>query len=198
MSSLSVEIRNLAEVQDYINQVPEEEFTQAKTAFQEAAFAADKEVKGNTRNKLHVRTGMLRRSIRASVSGTDLGNLKASIFSVSVVDGQPVIYAPIHEKGGTVRAIDKYKRVPGGPYLNIPARANKTAAGVMRMPAREVFQRGGYIRRINGAKAKWGVFMDGKMMFSLVKEVKIPARLGMVKAAEGQIPTLLSKLKDLA
>jgi hypothetical protein len=85
--------------------------------------------------------------------------------------------------------------VPGGPYLNIPTSANKTASGVTRLQAREVFNRGGYITQTKGGV--WGVFLLGQMMFSLKKQVKIPARLGMIDAAEDEVPTLLNKLRNV-
>ena len=76
--------------------------------------------------------------------------------------------------------------------MNIPSSYNKTAAGVMRMGAREVFAGGGYIRPISNGR--YAVFMNGVPMFWLVKSVKIPARLQMVATIQGEVPTLLSRL----
>ena len=133
--------------------------------------------------------------MRTSVTGTKLSSLRASIYSAANVGGIPVAYAPIHEYGGTIKAIDKYTGVPGGPYLNIPTGSNKTAAGVMKMSAKMVFDDGGYIQKSKAGN--WGVFLGSQMMFVLKKQVKIPARLGMADAAESQIPTILSSLQEL-
>jgi len=106
-----------------------------------------------------------------------------------------VVYAPIHEYGGVIKAARAYRKVPGGPYLNIPASANKTKAGVMRYTAKDVFQMGGYIRRIG---RRWGVMLGKQLMFTLHKEVTIPARLGFRDAVDAEIPTLLSELNRLS
>jgi len=185
---MDVTVTNLREVLTELNRVPQMWFEGAKTAFQKATLAASNQTKDNATSILNVRSGRLRQSIGQEVKGTAISNIKASVFS-------GVKYAVIHEFGGTVRAIDKYLGVPGGPYLNIPMSDNKTAAGVTRMQAREVFNNGGYIVRLRSGK--YGVFMDGKLMFVLVKSVTIPARLGMRDATEEQIPTLLSDLMDL-
>jgi len=188
MVIMDVTVTNLHEVLTELNRVPMMWFDGAKTAFQKATLAASNQTKDNATSILNVRSGRLRQSIGQEVKGTAISNIKASVFS-------GVKYAAIHEFGGTVRAIDKYLGVPGGPYLNIPMSDNKTAAGVTRMQAREVFNNGGYIVRLRSGK--YGVFMDGKLMFVLVKSVTIPARLGMRDATEEQIPTLLSDLMDL-
>jgi phage gpG-like protein len=192
---LNVEVKNLTEVKRYLAQLPERTFKDAKKAFSEAVFKADKKIKDNATDKLRVRTGALRRSIVSVVSGSDLDTLQASVGSASKVGGLELVYAPIHEFGGTVRAKKAYKRVLGGPYLNIPLSSNKTAAGVTRLQAREVFNQGG--RVIKTKNGKYGVLLNGQMMFILKKQVVIPARLGMIKAAEDEIPTILSRLMDL-
>jgi len=171
--------------------MPEDTFTQAKTVMSKGVAAINKQVKDNATNILNVRSGRLRRSLQFEVSGTNLKNIQASVYSASVVGGSPVAYAPIHEYGGTIKAKNKYKGVPGGPYLNIPTDANKTPAGVTRLNARQVFQAGGYI----GGRV---VFNNAdEPMFYLVKSVTIPARLGMEAAAEDEIPTILSGLASV-
>ena len=102
------------------------------------------------------------------------------------------MYAPTHEFGATIKAKNAYKGVPGGPYLNIPTRNNKTPAGVTMLQAREVFNQGGYIAKFKSGR--YGVMMDGQLMFSLHKEVEIPKRLKMIETAEGEIPTMLSRI----
>jgi len=193
---LSVDVTNLQEVVDFLNAMPVETFGQAKTVFRQAVIRTDKQIKDNATNILKVRTGNLKRSFMFDVAGTNVHNLRARVYSASVVGGKPVIYAPLHEgkpdgSDTTIRAIDKYMGVPGGPYLNIPAPANKTPSGVTRMKAREVFNAGGFI-------AKKTVFnAAGEPMFWLVKSVRIPARLGMLEAAEDEIPTILSDLQAI-
>lgn len=189
MIDITVSAENLENVQTYLSRLSEESFPTAKRLFQEAGFNMDAKVKDNARTDLKVRTGSLRRSIGSAVTGTTVATLQGSLYSAAKVGGTELKYAPIHEYGGTVRAIDKYMRVQGGPYLNIPADANKTPAGVTRMQAREVFNAGGYI-------AGKSVYLNGERMFSLVKQVSIPARLGMRQAAEDEVETLLGKLAD--
>lgn len=186
--SMSVNITNLREVVSYLDSMPAQTSVQAKAAFTGAATRADAQIKDNATNILKVRTGTLRRSINMEVKGTDLKSLKASVFSKSIVGGSEVVYAPIHEYGGTITATDKYMGVPGGPYLNIPTSQNKTAAGVTRLQAREVFNAGGYI----GGRTVFNA--EGTPMFWLTKSVTIKPRLGMVDAANDEVPTLLSDL----
>lgn len=192
---LDIQLQNLREVMDALEAIPEREFENAKRAFSAAVLNAHSEVKDNVRNKLKVRTGALARAIKTMVSGQSVDNLKAMIYAAHTVGGAEVIYAPIHEYGGTIKAKKAYAGVPGGPYLNIPTGRNKTGVGVTRMQAREVFQDGGFVAKTRSGK--WGVFLDGQMMFVLKKSVDIPARLGMRDAAENQIPTLLSELSEL-
>ena len=194
--TLRVEVRNLAEVNDYLVRFPESTFFQARNVFSEAVLAADATVKRRFESQIiKSRTDTLRKSLLTSVTGTKLNNLKASFFSAANVEGTAVKYAPLQEYGGTVRAIDKYRNVPGGPYLNIPTSANRTPAGVMRKSARMLFNEGAYIRKSNAGN--WGVFLGSQMHMLLRKEVTIPARLGMRDAADEQIPTILSKMADL-
>lgn len=194
--TLSVEVRNLGEVNDYLGRLPESTFFHAKNVFREAVLASDATVKRRFESQIiKARTGALRRSLRTSITGTKLSSLKASFFSAANVGGTAVKYAPLQEYGGTVRAIDKYRNVLGGPYLNIPTSANRTPAGVMRKSARMLFNEGAYIQK--SSAGNWGVFLGSQMMMVLRKQVTIPARLGMVDAADEQIPTILSRLANL-
>lgn len=189
-------ITGLEETRDFIDNLPEEMFDKAKVIFKDRSFAAHKAVTNRlVAGPMHSRTGLLRKSIRPIVSGSTLQNLKAGIFAGRFYQGKEVAYAPIHEYGGEVVARRAYARVSGGPYLNIPATANMTPAGVMRLTAREVFDQGGYIAKMKSGVH--GVFLNGKLMFSLHKRVVIPARLGMNKSIDDEIPTLLSQLKDM-
>lgn len=179
---------NVQEVNEWLKILPEETFTAAKTIFHKRLFEAKATTQQNATTKLHVRTGALKRSIHFEVKGTSIKTLRASLHAAGKVGGQTIKYAPINEYGGTIRAKNAYTRVPGGPYLNIPAPDNKTPAGVMRMGAREVFNQGGEIK----GRA---VYLNGVAMFYLVKSVDIPARLGMNDAADDVVPSLLRDLQ---
>jgi len=188
---LSINIVNLAEVRKYLEDFPEDTFDDAKVVFQKATLDAQVDVESNFGITLQSRTGALKRSIRTSASGKDLDSLQASIFGAAVSKGKPMVYTLMQEYGGEVIAKNAYKNVPGGPYLNIPTKSNKTPSGAQRMGAREVFRQGGYIVK---GKKRWAVMLGGKAMFILVKRVKIPASLGMRDAAEDQVPVILARL----
>lgn len=137
-----------------------------------------KRTKGATRaDGLARRTGDLARSIQTSVKGSPPNISSLEMRAVSA--GVP--YAPIHEFGGTVRA-------KNAKFLTIPAKDNLTAAGVARHPSARAFfasptvgEGKPFILR-KGGKA-WIVIgkAGGKgllFLWTLKKEVKIPARLG--------------------
>ena len=178
----SVTTINLRETVQFLEAIPANTFKTAKREIAKSLLAADEDIKTNT--DLMRRTGQLFDSIQTRVEGTNLQNLEASIFTDS-------IYATTHEHGATIKAKDKYMGVPGGPFLNIPGKANLTPAGIMRKNAKAVFDEGGHIigRTVHNADYTM-------LMFYLVKQVKIPARLHMVKSAEDQIPTMLSRIAD--
>lgn len=191
----SVQVVNLAEVNDYLRRLPETTFSQAKGVFQEAVIAADRRVKSLFGVRIQSRSGHLRRSLRTSVTGTKLDNLRASFYSAGTVAGNTVVYAPMQEYGGTIEAKNAYHGVPGGPYLNIPTRSNQTPAGVMKKSARMLFNEGAYIRKSRAGN--WGVFLENKMMMVLKKRVHITPKLSMNVSADRQIPTILSSLVRL-
>ncbi len=187
----SVVIIGSEEVQSLLNALPDHLFDRAKKAIGVSTLAVHTRVSdfSGGSNRLNSRTGLLRRSLKAKIEGSKLNSLRGSVST-------GVKYAPIHETGGTIRAKDKYLRVPGGPYLNIPLDANKTAAGVMRRNAGAVFGAGGYI--IKSKRANYIVMSNqGVPMFVLVKQVTLKARLGMVDAMEDEVPTLLGSLQRL-
>jgi len=186
---LSVEVINLSETFRYIERMPEETFEDAQFVFRTAVLAADSQVKGNFGKTLKTRSGTLRRSIQTSVEGTNLETLDARIFGAKFSGGEQLVYTLTQEFGAEIKAKNAYKNIPGGPFVNIPLSANKTPAGVQRLGAREVFNAGGYIR----GRAVFS--HDDKPMFALVKKVTIPAALGMIEAAEDQVPTILSSLQ---
>jgi len=179
------------EVLKLFKKLPDNVFKQTKKAITKAVFRSHAIVSENTRTKLHVRTGALRRSIQNIVTGNDMNSLQGSVWS-------DLIYAPFQEIGGVVRSKNnKYAHVPGGPYINIPLDPNKTPAGVMRSTSRQVFNAGGYIAKTQNGN--WIVFThQGAPMFVLIKQTKkIPPRLGMRKAQEDVVPELLVDLEHI-
>lgn len=190
MAAVNVRIVGLEEVQALFRAMPETLFKGAKKEYQRAALNVHKAVSDRIRNgtPLHSRTGNLRRQLNFGVSGTTLETLSSAVWNT-------MIYAPIQETGGTIKAKKAYLRVPGGPYLNIPLAPNKTAAGVTRRQAREVFAAGGHL--VRARSGKWLVMLDGEPQFVLVKEVDIPARLGLFDAADDEVPHLLQRLAQV-
>lgn len=176
---------NLKETIDYINGLSESTFEIAKIEMATALLKADAETKTNT--SLKRRTGGLFKSIQTRVHGTDLKSLQASIYTTS-------IYAPPHEYGATIEAKNAYNKVPGGPYLNIPTSVNKTASGVTKKTARQVFEMGGYIVKFKSGK--YGLMLNGQVVYTFHKKVDIPKRLNLIKNTEDQVPTMLSRIAD--
>ena len=195
MARAGVEIDS-AEVDKLLKEFPDHLFDAAKKALREAMFGTQRTVKNkfnkDPSNSLQSRTGDLSRSILTTLRGTTTKNLFAEVFTKK-------IYAPIHEEGGTIKAKNAFKNLPGGPYLAIPSDQNKTAAGVTRLSPRDAFLLDTVILKIkNPKKAEWLILQkDIGPLFWLVKEVDIKARLGMQKAADDEIPTLLSTLDEL-
>jgi phage gpG-like protein len=188
---IDVELEGVDEVNDLLSRIPKENFDATKAVFKDSITNIHKEVTDRIRfGPLNSRTGQLARSMTTSVEGSSMRNISARVYTKSP-------YAPIQELGGTVRAKRAYKGLKGGPYLNIPASANKTSAGVMRSPASSVFSQGGYIVPITSPRARYAVMLNGVPMFWLVKDVKIPPRLGLIKATEDEVPTLLSSLDQV-
>lgn len=172
---------------DALKKIPGEVFQDAKKVFQKGVFDAQDTMKKRLDSVLNVRTGQLRRSMRTYVKGNDIDNLEAGIYFTSK-------YAPIQEFGGTIKGKKAYKRVPGGPYLNIPTKFNQTASGVMRNTALAVFGQGGKIVKVYG---KYKVFLKGRPMFTLVKSVDIPARMGFLETAQKQYKEMIKELEKL-
>lgn len=193
---IKIGVVGVAEVEDLLTQLPNRTFDATKQAISTSVFNVHRKVSDRVRDgrivegteSLHARTGALRRSLTPRVSGTTFKTLDGRVFTTS-------LYAPTHEFGATIKAKNKYLRVPGGPYLNIPLPKNKTAAGVTRKTARQVFQGGGYIAK--GPRRYVVMGSDHTPMFVLVKSVKIKPRLGMRKAADDEVPTLLNNLSQL-
>lgn len=191
--AINSKVIGLVELREYLRTLPEDSAGLVKKQLGKSVLNVQKKVTGDFitgggigGDKLHSRTGLLRRSIKTSLTGSKLADLKGATFT-------DVIYAPIQEEGGVITAKNAYKRVPGGPYLNIPLSANLTAAGVMRKDAKTVFNEGGSL--FQSSTGKWFVTLNGQLMFVLKKSVTIPARLHLVDTAEDEIPTLLSNIQ---
>jgi len=193
-AGLSVDVVGAEEVADYILTMPEEDFPAVKEVFKDSVVRAANEIK--KMKKMKIRTGSLKRSIQQGVRGKSIETLGASVWSGSGYGGREVLYAPMQEFGGTIRAKSAYSNVPGGPYLNIPIADNLTMAGVTRESAKSVFQ-SGQGRIIKSKRGKYLVFKGQSLMFVLVKEVTLKPRLGMRKAADAEIPRLLENLQQV-
>ena len=193
MPQVTTQVIGVDEVKNLLDELPEALFTNTRKEISRSLFniqsGITKPMKSGVYG-LQSRTGNLARSIQTKLEGKTLETLQGSVFTNS-------LYAPIHELGGTVTAKKAYTKLRGGPFLNIPAAANKTPVGITRLTAGSVFAQGGYIIPIKAPKAKYAVMLNGKPMFWLVKQVTISPTLRMEKTAEDEIPTLLSNLNKL-
>lgn len=133
---------------------------------------------------LHTRTGGLKRSLDARVTGKGSPGMKLRLVS----GGVP--YARIQEHGGTVKPIN-------ARFLAIPLDANKTAAGVPRYPSPRAFiaahpgetfflRAGGTLLLMwkNPTKAaakSSGTGAGAVPLWMFVRQVTIPPRLGFFK-----------------
>ena len=196
MAQQPIVIKGGDEVITLLSQMPDHLLEVAREVLRDSMFSMQKKVKGDfgKSGKLKVRTGDLARSIRFTTQGQSLGSFQASFFSRSP-------YAPIQEFGGKIKAIDKFTFLDGTPYLAIPSDINKTKAGVTRLSVRDAFSMRGQTRIVKlraGGKSRY-MILDRDMgpLFWLVNEVEIPARLGMTKAAEDEIPTIMSRFNEL-
>lgn len=155
-------------------------------------------------SSLSVRTGALRRSIRHSVGVTGGGGE----LLVGISGGVP--YGRIHEYGGVVRP--KKSRM-----LAIPTRRMRTRAGVGRVasprdiPGLFVVVKGGKVflaRRTTTKTGKAGKKTSGggvtgkragrgniEILFTLVRQVTIPARMGFRKMFREVANETLSNLR---
>ena len=199
MAEPGIEIRGVNEVVSLLKKLPESTFDETKAAFRDTVLRTDTRVQARfTSGPLHVRTGEGRRSFKNQVAGTTLDNLRASVFS-GAVKGNILVYIPVLEFGArgskAITAKRAYRNVPGGPYLNIPLPPNKTAAGVMRKTAGEVFTQGGFI--FKSKKKNWIVAAkDGTPMFVLRKKVEIKPMLGFYDIADDETQLLISRLSS--
>ena len=132
---------------------------------------------------LRVRSGALRRSLGYRVTSRTqggTGGIGLRVFSAGVT------YAPIQELGGVITP----KRAK---WLTIPLPPNMTPAGVTRLTAREVINKGGFF-----ATSKKGNLLifnrAGEPQFVLKKKVRIPkGRLGFVKTWDRNEPSRFNR-----
>lgn len=186
--AIEVQLAGVEELNTLVREMPAHAYTGARQVFADAVFRTHRKILQYDGGLMN-RTGALRRSMKTRVMGSNLNTLKGFVWTTS-------LYAPLQEKGGTIVAKNAYRNVPGGPYLNIPLNDNRTARGVMRESARDVFAGGGTI--FKSRSGKWFVKSGtDKLMFILVKQVDVPARLGMIDAAEDEIPTMISELNNI-
>lgn len=137
---------------------------------------------GSAKDKLNVRTGDLRRSI--SINVQQEGKITRGAI------GSNVIYARIHELGGTIKPVTKR-------YLTIPFPGIKTPAGVARGGARDFDNT--FFR-----KSKAGNLIlfqkNGKTIIPLFllrdRPVEIPARPYLMPAMEKIKPMLMQEIGE--
>jgi len=202
MAEPRLEVVGVEEVQSLLKKLPGSVFEDVKAVFKDAVFNTYNKVRAQLDGSpLKSRTGEMRRSFKTQLTGTSLENIKASVFSGAGPAGSILVYVPVHEFGATganaIVAKRAYKKVPGGPYLNIPLSANLTEkAGVMRKSAGEVFSEGGFI--FQSRSKKWFVAAkDGTPMFILKKKVEIKARLGFYDIADKELAVVQKRLADI-
>lgn len=188
-----VHIVGLDRVREMLQQMPDDLLDVANKSVKKSTMSLLARMqKRITGNPLKSRTGQLRRSFKMDF---DKGSGIKFPLGMVYTDSP---YAMIHEHGGTIHAKRAYSGLRGGPYLNIPAKDNQTAAGVTRKTPRIAFNEGAHIIPINtGAKAKFAVILNGKAMFWLVKSVEIKAQLGFAEAVEIEDQNLLESLEKL-
>lgn len=191
-----IKVTGIEEVQELLRDIPEALFIDTKKSLAKTVLSIQSKVvlgfNGDPSLSLQTRTGNLQRSIKTENRGDDLASLRSSVFTRS-------IYAPIHEVGGTIKAKNAFRSLPGGPFLAVPSDNNKTAAGVTRFSPRDSFMIGASIRKLrNPRKAQYMIIdQDLGPLFWLVPEVIIKARLGMQDETDKAIPDLVKELDNI-
>lgn len=174
------------EVREYVRNMPGYLYQDVRTAFRLSTERIEKAVQARISGyPLQSRSGALRNSIVGVVSGSSLSDLSGRVYSNSP-------YAAVHEKGATIRAQNKYRWLPRGPYMNYPTEINYSSTGKAIMSSTQVFSAGG---RVKYGPSGYGLYLGSAKMFNLAKSVKIPARLGLQAEGLKEIPTLLNTLQ---
>jgi hypothetical protein len=153
-----------------------------------SALQRDRMRGGTTPDRLAVRTGMLRRSFKHTVVGTNLN-------SIALVITSGAKYANIQEHGGVVKA-------KPGKALAIPLAPAKTAAGVARWtgprdpeaPPMFMLKTGGAPLLVGSGKSE-GMLIP---YYILLKSVRIPPRLGARITMENRLPLIIKGLAAAA
>lgn len=161
MPDFNINIRNDEAVAAALEKSPQVFFAHFRKAFVDASnefVRVMRTTRLTGRPGLKVATGTLRRSLSKLVSGTNLQNLRTSIFfdQTETATKNGGSYAQVHEYGALIRP-------KKGKYLFIPVRAGSPVA--------------------LGAKAsgKGGKSFSSQIAgFRLAKQVYIPPRLGFL------------------
>lgn len=140
---------------------------------------------------LKVRTGNLRNSIGSRIIADNKG--VTGLIGSGVRTGRRMKYANIHEDGGTITA----KR---SKFLTIPTQFAKTASGVPRFSARDLFS--GKTNYKGGVVLNNMIFGINKTkrsqitpLFILKKSVRIPARKYLSKTVSQMQGKLLAVMR---
>lgn len=164
-------------------------FTTTRSSLERSRLRLDKHMQTN---RLRGRPGLFRRSGRLAQSFTG-ETTGASLRELVMRYGTNVAYARIHEEGGTIRP----RRAK---WLTIPLPANLMPSGVMRRSIRS-FKHVRFIRNKRTGHAGPSLTAlcgdspeSMKPMFVLVKEVKIPPRLGLMKSWADERNRLIADL----
>jgi hypothetical protein len=129
-------------------------------------------------DRLQIRSGRLRGSIKGVITGNTLDSLEGRTFS-------NVEYAEIHEFGGVIP-----------PPNNIPLDKNLTESGQQRFSVEEVIAQGGhwFTSRKGNRLLKLG---DDLMFFGKMTETEIPPRLKIRHFSELEAADYVVRVQDL-
>lgn len=137
---------------------------------------------GKSRKKLNVRSGRLRSSLNWHYQRDGLTH--------KGIIGSNVIYARIHEEGGTIRPVSRQ-------WLTIPLQAVKTKAGVTRWGAGDLGAARTFVKQLKDGR----LFIFGKVgkdrivpLFRLVRQVEIPPRPYLRPALLSIVPMVMKEI----
>jgi hypothetical protein len=174
-------------VKQYLRELPEDVFVEAKQAFSDTINEAYSEMDQRLSGKaLKQRSGSLRKTLTKKVSGDSLKTLKGSLS----ISGN----AKVHEYGQRIQARNKYLWLRGGPYMNFPTAVNYGANGKPLRDARNLFSSGAVVK--SGGQGM-GLYLGGVKMMHLARTVNIPARLKFRDTTNKYIPVLIGRLEKL-
>ena len=137
--TFEVETANLLPLIAALDATPTQVTGIVRSVMRRGMVLAERHAKEIAKTALRVRTGMLVKSIRGKVE-EDADAIYGVLGLAKAGAGAKVLlYAAVQELGtdGPIVAKKAYRKVPGGPYLNIPLEAALTPAGVARFTARE-------------------------------------------------------------